>query len=100
MIAVAFAAAAVSGWLYVGADGDHDAAVAVLDQREKELTDVRGRIGTAERARDDAEARNADLEAENSALTACVDAVKHYLWDGLEGAARTAAFDTMVTACQ
>lgn len=97
--AVAFAAAAVSGWLYIRADGDHDAAAAVLGARDRELAEVRGRIGPAQDARADAEARNADLESENAALTACVTAVQRYLWDGLEGDARSAAFDTMFTAC-
>ena len=98
--AVAFAAAAVFAGLYVAADGDHDAAVARLEQRKKELADVRARIGTAEEAQASAEARNRDLEAENATLTTCVDAVRHYLWDGLEGDARTTAFNAVYDACQ
>ena len=97
---VAFAAAAVFAGLYVAADGDHDTAVAELEQRNKELTDVRARIGDAEEATSSAEAHNGDLEAENATLTTCVDAVRHYLWDGLEGDARTPAFNAMYDACQ
>lgn len=98
--AVAFATAAVSAVLYVGADGDHDAAVARLDERTDELADVRVRAGDAKGAQDDAEARNADLETEKATLTACVAAVRHYLWDGLEGTERDTALDAMFTSCQ
>jgi ferric-dicitrate binding protein FerR (iron transport regulator) len=98
--AVAFAAAAVFAGLYVAADGDHDAAVVRLEQRKKELADVRARIGTAEEAQSSAESHNGDLEAENATLTTCVEAVQHYLWDGLEGDARTPAFNAMYDACQ
>ncbi|GAB1516048.1 hypothetical protein [Actinophytocola sp. KF-1] len=98
--AVAFAAAAVFAGLYVAADGDHDAAIARLDDRKGALADVRARIGDAEEAQAAAEAHNDDLAAENAKLTTCVEAVRHYLWDGLEGAARTSAFDAMYDACQ
>ncbi len=98
--AVAFAAAAVFAGLYVAADSDHDAAVARLDDTKKELADVRARIGSSEEEQASAEARSDDLEAENATLTTCVDAVRHYLWDGLEGDARTPAFNAMYDACQ
>lgn len=98
--ALAFAAAALFGVLYVGADGDHDEAVAQLDDRQSQLADVRERLTAAEAERVTAEGRNADLETEHTALKACVDAVQHYLWDGLEGTARDAALDAMFTACQ
>ena len=98
--AVAFAAAAVFAGLYVAADADHDAGVARLADKEKELADVRARIGAAEETQASAEARNGDLEAENATLTTCVEAVRHYLWDGLEGDARTPAFNAMYSACQ
>jgi hypothetical protein len=96
----AFAAAAVSAVLYVGADGDHDAAVARLDERGGELTDARARTRAAADARADAEARNTGLETEKATLTTCVDAVRHYLWDGLAGTERDTALDAMFTACQ
>jgi hypothetical protein len=96
----AFAAAAVSAVLYVGADGDHDAAVARLGERGGELTDARARTRAAADARADAEARNTGLETEKATLTTCVDAVRHYLWDGLEGTERDTALDAMFTTCQ
>lgn len=98
--AVAFAAAVLFGALYVGADGDHDTAVAQLDERRSQLADVRERLTAGEAERADAEERNADLESEQTTLKACVDAVQHYLWDGLAGTARDAALDAMFTACQ
>jgi len=97
---LAFAAAAVFGWLYVSADGDHDAAVARLDQRQGELAEVRSQLGDAEKTKSTAQERNDGLESENATLTTCVEAVQHYLWDGLEGPARTTAFNAMYDACQ
>lgn len=97
---LAFAAAAVFGWLYVSADGEHDAAIARLDQRNGELADVRSQLGDAEKAKSSAQEHNDGLAAENATLTTCVSAVQHYLWDGLEGAARTTAFNAMYDACQ
>ena len=97
---LAFAAAAVVGWLYVSADGDHDTAIARLDQRKGELAAVRSQLGDAEKAKSSAQERNSGLESENATLTTCVEAVQHYLWDGLEGDARTTAFNAMYDACQ
>lgn len=97
---VAFAAAAVFASLYIRADGDHDAAVARLDERTTRLADVREQLAAAEGGKTDAEERNADLTEEHTTLKACVDAVQHYLWDGLEGAAEDAALDAMFTSCQ
>ncbi|MBB4909636.1 hypothetical protein [Actinophytocola algeriensis] len=97
---VAFATAGVFGALYIGADSGHDAAVARLAERKSQLAEVRERLTTAAAAQDSAETRNSDLEAEKATLTTCVDAVQHYLWDGLEGTARDAAVDAMFTACQ
>ncbi|MFI7675870.1 hypothetical protein [Actinophytocola sp. NPDC049390] len=98
--AVAFALAALFAWLYVAADGDRDTATARFEDTKRELADVRARTGSAAEAQSSAEAHNDDLEAENAALTACVKAVQHYLWDGLTGAARTPAFNAMYDACQ
>jgi hypothetical protein len=98
--AVAFVTAGVFGFLYVGADSDRDAAVVRLDERKARLAEVRDRLATTEDAREGAQTRVSDLEAEKTSLTTCVDAVQHYLWDGLEGTARDAALDAMVTACQ
>lgn len=97
---LAFAAAAVFGWLYVSADGDHDTAIAQLDQRQGELADVRSQLGDAEKKKSSAQEHNDGLESENATLTTCVEAVQHYLWDGLEGAPRTTAFNAMYDACQ
>jgi hypothetical protein len=97
---VAFAVAGVFGALYVGADGDHDAAVSLLDERTGQLADTRQQLGTAEDELADAQDRNADLEAAGAPLKACVDAVQHYLWDTLTDAETTAAIDTMFTVCQ
>lgn len=97
---VAFAAAAVFASLYIGADGDHDAAIVQLDERKTRLVDVREGLTAAEAEQADAEERNDDLRTELTTLKTCVDAVQHYLWDGLEGAARTTALDAMFTACQ
>jgi hypothetical protein len=97
---VTFAIAGVFGALYIGADSDHDAAVARLEERKSQLAEVRERLTTAEDAQESAETRNGDLETEKATLTTCVDAVQHYLWDGLEGTARDAALDAMFTACQ
>lgn len=93
-------AAALSATLYVTADADHDAAVALLDERRAEFADLRGDVVTADAERALAEQRNARLDAENTALTACVDAVRHYLWDGLTGTARETALSAMFEACQ
>jgi hypothetical protein len=98
--AVAFAAAATFAGLYVAAAADRDTALARLADVRGDLTDVRGQVAAAAEEQASAEDRNDDLEAENTALNACVEAVHHYLWDGLEGAARTAAFSTMYDACQ
>lgn len=97
---LAFVAAAVFGWLYVSADGDHDTAVARLDQRREELANVRSQLGDAEKAKSSAQEHNDGLASENATLTTCVEAVQHYLWDGLEGAPRTTAFNAMYDACQ
>jgi hypothetical protein len=97
---VAFVAAALSATLYVTADADHDAAAAVLAEREAELADVRADVLATDAERALAERRNAGLEEDNTALTGCVDAVRHYLWDGLTGAARDSALDAMFEACQ
>lgn len=97
---LALAASGVFGALYIAADSDRDAAVARLEERKSQLAEVRERLGAAEDAQAGAESRNGDLEAEKITLTTCVDAVQHYLWDGLEGTARETALDAMFTACQ
>ena len=97
---VTFAIAGVSGALYVGADSDRDAAIGRLEERKSQLAEARERLTTAEDAQESAQTRVGDLEAEKTTLTTCVDAVQHYLWDGLEGTAREAALDAMFTACQ
>lgn len=97
---LALAAAGVFGALYVAADSDRDAAVARLDERKSQLAEVRERLTAAKAEEESGESRNGDLEAEKTTLKTCVDAVQHYLWDGLEGTARETALDAMFTACQ
>jgi hypothetical protein len=97
---ILFVAAALLATLYVMADRDHDAATALLDTRMAELAGVRGQIATTDAQRAAAAQRVTGLEDTNAELTTCVDAVRHYLWDGLAGAERDAALDTMFEVCQ
>ncbi len=97
---VLFVAAALAGTLYVLADRDHDRAVAELAEHRDDLTAARGQVDTAEEERSAAEAKNADLADENADLTACVEAVQRYLWDGLVDAERDAALTKMFDLCQ
>jgi hypothetical protein len=96
-----FAAAGVFAGLYVAAESDHDKATSVLEDKKAELTAVKGEITTAEEAKSAAEQTNSDLESQNSALTPCVEATQHYLWDVTDApdAERQVALDAMFDAC-
>ncbi len=94
-----FLAAGVLTALLVMAGRDHDAAAGRLDDVRAELTGVRERVASAEAERNGVERRNTALQAEKSELSACVEAMRHYLWDGLTGTARSAALNTMFTEC-
>jgi len=98
--ALLFAAGIVFGVLYLSARGDHDAAAAALTERQNSLAEVNLRVSSTDSARQAADQRNGALENENTELTACVEAVRHYLWDGLVGVERDAAVDRLFTTCE
>jgi hypothetical protein len=97
---VFFVAAALSGTLYVLADRDHDAAVARLAEQREDLTTAREQVDSTAAQVSAEEEDNTALSDENAALSACVDAVQHYLWDGLVDPERSAALTRMFDLCQ
>lgn len=97
---VLFVMAAVSCTLYVMADRDHDTAVATLAENEKDLANAKKQVDGSTEERSAAEEENARLSDENTSLSACVDAVQHYLWDGLVDPERSAALTRMFDLCQ
>lgn len=100
-LAAAFlVAAGVFAALFVAATGDHDDAVARADQRHGELADLDSRISASDAEQQRTEQRNTGLESENADLTACVDAIRYYLSDGLTGTERVTALDDAFVACQ
>lgn len=96
-----FAAAGVFAGLYVAAESDHDKATSVLEDKKAELAEVKSAISSVADAKSSAEQRNSDLESQNTALTPCVEATQHYLWDvdGQSDEVRQAALDAMFDAC-
>ncbi|MBP2330586.1 hypothetical protein JOF56_010971 [Kibdelosporangium banguiense] len=86
--------------LFLVAGNDHESAVARFDERQNELTSVNDQVATAEAERQRAEERNKALKSDNADMTGCVEAMRHYLWDGLADAARTAAVREVFTKCQ
>ncbi|HEX6360597.1 hypothetical protein [Actinophytocola sp.] len=96
---VMFVAAGVLGGLYIAAGSAHEKATSTLQDKKSELTDVRGQVSAAKEEKSTAEQNNSDLETKNGALQPCVEATQRYLWDGLEGEARTAAISAMIDAC-
>jgi hypothetical protein len=86
--------------LFLIAAGDHDSAVARLDERQSELTSVNDKVVSAEAERKRAEDRNKGLKSDNADMTPCVEAMRHYLWDGLSDSARTVAVREVFTKCQ
>jgi hypothetical protein len=91
--------AGVFAALFVAATGDHDAAADRLAQRHSELADLDDRISAKDAERQRTERHNGGLESEDADLTECVGAMRHYLLDGLTGAARVTALDEAYTAC-
>jgi predicted Zn-dependent peptidase len=94
-----FATAGVFAGLYVAEESDHDKAVSVLDEKKATLADVKKNITSAEEDKSTAEDQNSDLESKNSALSPCVEATQHFLWDTLSDAELTTAIDAMESAC-
>jgi len=99
LVALLFVAAIGSVVLYVSARGDHDAAVSRLAERKGALAAVNQKVVSTDAALRAAAQRNSGLATEKTDLTTCVDAVQHYLWDGLTGDERTAAVDLLFTVC-
>lgn len=100
LAAVLLVGAGVSAGLYVAATGDRAAAEERLARRGAELVEVRDRVAAGDDERERAEQANTAVENENSDLSACVDAVRHYLWDEPAGAALTTALDTLFAECR
>jgi hypothetical protein len=100
LAAVLLVGAGVSAGLYVAATGDRAAAEERLAQRGAELAEVRDRVAGGDDERERAEQANTALENENADLNACVEAVRHYLWDEPVGAALTTALDTLFAECR
>jgi len=92
--------AGVFAGLFTLASGDRDTLAGQLDERRTELGGVTDQVVATEEARDTAAERNTGLETTRSELSACVDVVQRYLWDGLVGAERQAALDQLFTLCQ
>jgi hypothetical protein len=92
--------AGVFAALFVAAAGDHEDAVARADQRRGELADLADRVSASEAERQRTEQRNTGLESENADLTECVDAIRHYLSDGLTDAQAVTALDAAFVACE
>jgi hypothetical protein len=100
LVVVLLAAAGVFAALLVSASGDHAASTDRLDRLRGELTDLDARLVAQDAKRSQAERHNSSLEADNAELTPCVEAMRHYLWDGLTGAERESALDDVVTLCR
>jgi flagellar basal body-associated protein FliL len=94
-----FATAGVFAGLYVATESDHDKAVSVLEDKKAELADVKKDVTSAEADKSTAEDQNADLESTKTALSPCVEATQHFLWDNLSDAESQAAIDAMEAAC-
>lgn len=86
--------------LLLMAGADHRSAVARLDQQQSELANVNDQVVSAEAGRKRADDRNKALKSDNMDLSGCVEAMRHYLWDGLAGSARTAAVRVVLAKCQ
>ncbi|OLF19387.1 hypothetical protein [Actinophytocola xanthii] len=100
LTAVLLVGAGVAAGLYVGAADDRAVAEERLAQRQADLAEVRDRVASSDDQRERAEQAKTALENENAALTACVEAVQHYLWDEPVGAALTTALNTLFAECR
>ncbi|CAM4235174.1 hypothetical protein KIPE111705_45810 [Kibdelosporangium persicum] len=85
--------------LFLIARGDHANAVARLEERRSELAEVDERVASAEAGRRRADERNTVLKSDNAAMSGCVKAMRHYLWDGLADSRRAAAARDLLTKC-
>jgi flagellar basal body-associated protein FliL len=94
-----FATAGVFAGLYIATESDHDKAVSVLEDKKAELADVKKDVTSAEADKSTAEDQNTDLESTKTALSPCVEATQHFLWDNLSDAESQAAIDAMEAAC-
>lgn len=97
---VLFVAAALAGTLYITADRDRDAAVALSADRQTDLATAKEQVASTEEGASLAEGDNTALTDENTTLRTCVEAVQAYLWDDLAEQERLDAADRMWTACQ
>jgi flagellar basal body-associated protein FliL len=94
-----FATAGVFAGLYVATESDHDKATSVLEDKKADLAGVKKDVTSAEADKSTAEDQNADLESTKTALSPCVEATQHFLWDNLSDAESQAAIDAMEAAC-
>jgi flagellar basal body-associated protein FliL len=94
-----FATAGVFAGLYVATESDHDKAASVLDDKKAALAGVKKDVTSAEADKASAEDQNAGLESTKTALSPCVEATQHFLWDDLTDAESQAAIDAMDAAC-
>jgi flagellar basal body-associated protein FliL len=94
-----FATAGVFAGLYVATESDHDKAASVLEDKRSELAGVKKDVTSAEADKSSAEDENASLESTKTALSPCVEATQHFLWDNLTDAESQAAIDAMEAAC-
>jgi hypothetical protein len=99
LVAVLFLAAIASVVLYLSARGEHETAVSRLAERKGALAATSQQVASTGAVLRAADQRNGALETANADLKTCVDAVQHYLWDGLTGDARIAAVDQLFIAC-
>ena len=94
------ATAGTFGALYFVAGGDRAAAAQSLVEQKSGLADVSDELAAAQTDQQRAQQRNSSLTTQNTALSACVDAVQHYLWDNLSDAQQTDAAGVILDVCQ
>jgi hypothetical protein len=97
---VFLATAGVFGALYLAAGGDRAAAAASLAERRSELADLTSRLASAESDQQRDQQRNSGLASQNAALSVCVQAVQHRLWDNLSDAQQLVAVRAIIAECQ
>lgn len=94
------ATAGTFGALYFVAGGDRAAAAQSLVEQKSGLADVSDELASAQTDQQQAQQRNSSLTTQNAALSACVDAVQHFLWDNLSDAQQTDAVEVILDVCQ